>query len=402
MGAPAGSARSRRDRRTGDARPPSRSGRADRAGGAGVPRLIGAARWLRPHPALAPLGWLYLAAAQAHHALYDRGWRRPRRVSRPVVSVGNLTVGGSGKTPAVAWLASALARRGFAVGIVSRGYGRRRDGGTLVAGREGRAVASVRDAGDEPVWLARTARAHAVVVARDRRRGAELAIELGCEVILLDDGFQHRRLHRDLDLLLLDARRPFGEGRPLPAGTLREPPAALLRAGLLVLTGAPEPLARRPAFLDHPELPEPLRDLLAAVPRDRRPPVTAAALVPVAVRLPDGGVRDPSWLTGRPVVAVSGIARPERFARTLERLGADLREHLAWPDHHWFTEADAERIAAAADAAGGPLVITTSKDAVRWPEKAPAPAVLEVEMRCGAERSVLELVERAVSRAGAR
>jgi tetraacyldisaccharide 4'-kinase len=353
---------------------------------------------LRPIPALAPLGRLYLHVAALRNTLFDRGTWRAERAAAPVLSIGNLVAGGTGKTPAAAWFAALLASEGRRVAIVSRGHGGVRATDPLLVRDGGALRASAREAGDEPYLLALEEAAPIVAVGRQRVAAAALACSAGATAIVLDDGFQHRWLARDLDVVLLDAGDPLGGGRGLPAGLLREPASGLARAGLVLLTRAPEALLV-PRFLEPAEWPAEiattLRDACAAR-RAPLPPVAAAAHVPAALALPDGRSEPPATLAGRELVAVSGIAQPGVFAATLEALGGRLAARLDFADHHRFDDADARAIADAARRAPGALVITTAKDAIRWPEGAPAPAVLKIAFRVPAEAAVRSIVRRAL------
>jgi len=343
----------------------------------------------RPLPWLAPLGGLWLAVARARSWLFDAGLLRAEHPGIPVVSVGNLVAGGTGKTPLVAWLAEELGSRGVRVAIVSRGHGGTRPVEPLLVARQGELLVDPGESGDEPALLARRPGVHLVVVGKDRRAAARLAVREGARLILLDDGFQHRRIARDLDLVLLDWSDPLGGGRGLPAGWLREPPSALRRADVVVLTRAPREFASRREPLAPTDVPGGLRSVLAALPAP--PPVLAAAHVPAGVRLPGERWEPAGWLRGRRVLPVAAIARPESFLATLRELGAEPADPLCWPDHHRFTVADARRIREAA-AAGDLDVITTEKDALRWPPDAPSPLVLEVRIHLGAGDRLLERV----------
>jgi tetraacyldisaccharide 4'-kinase len=353
---------------------------------------------VRPIPALAPFGSLYLRVAALRNALFDRGTWRAERAAAPVLSVGNLVAGGTGKTPAAAWFAALLADERRCVAIVSRGHGGVRATDPLLVRDGGAPRATAHEAGDEPYLLALEGAAPIVAVGRERVAAAALACSTGATAIVLDDGFQHRWLARDLDVVLLDAADPFGGGRGLPAGLLREPPSGLARAGLILLTRAPEALLV-PRLLEVAEWPaalaSTLRDACAArgVPL---PPVAAATHVPAALALPDGRSEPPASLAGRELVAVSGIARPDAFAATLASLGGRLAARLDFDDHHRFDDADARAIADAARHAPGALVITTAKDAIRWPVGAPAPAVLKIAFRVPAEDAVRSIVRRAL------
>jgi len=351
----------------------------------------------QPLPALAPLGRIYLWVARAHHAAYDRGWRSEARIGVPVISIGNVTAGGTGKTPAALWLTGELADRGHAVGIVSRGYRGRRAEDPLVVARDGRLLAHPSEAGDEPVMLAQGTAARVVTVGRDRASAARLARDAGADVLILDDGFQHRRLHRDLDIVLVDAADPFGGGRGLPAGLLREPPGALLRADLLLLTRCPPDMPGG-GRLPTSALPGPLRELLSRAAPSAAPPVFATRHEPDALQRADGSWAPANALAGRRVLAVSGIGRPDDFVATLERTGAIVADHLAWSDHHRYDRADARTIEQHAARARAELIVTTSKDAVRWPAGAPRPAVLRIALSVPGGPEIVERVMETIRR----
>jgi tetraacyldisaccharide 4'-kinase len=271
-----------------------------------------------------------------------------------VVSVGNLVAGGTGKTPLTAWLAGAFQARGRRVVIVSRGYrGRRREKLALVW-EGGRLLADASAAGDEPVLLGRLVPGATVVVGADRVLAARWAVEEhGAEIVLLDDGFQHRRLARDCDVVLLSAADPFGGNRGLPAGLLREGPAeALARAHLLVLSGSSAP---------DPALEDRLRSLAPGRPlfRERHEPTALVEL--------DGSLHgSPGLLAGRAVFAVAGLARPAALRETLEELGARVVGHRDLPDHHAFRPGEEATLHEEARRAGAETLVLTEKDAVRW------------------------------------
>ena len=354
----------------------------------------------RPRPWLAPLGRLYLAGAGWHHRRWDR--RRPPRAPLPVISVGNLAAGGTGKTPMTLWLAEHLGERGRAVAVVSRGYRGRRGDDPLLVARGEEIVASATESGDEAMMIARRGVAAVVVVARQRLAGCMLARNEGAEVAILDDGFQHRGLAREMDIVLLDAADPLGGGRGLPAGWLREPPEGLARADLIVLTRAPAALAACCTPLDQASLPSPLGAVLGSLEPERVPPVLAAAHRPGRLLVPGEGAVDPARLATGRVLAVSGIARPEVFRATLEALGARVASHLAWPDHHPFGPREAAAITEAAARCRARWIVTTEKDAVRWPPGAPRPSVLTVELHIGAGRWLIERCLTALEGGGGR
>lgn len=318
-------------------------------------------------------GWLgLLGAASAAYGLgvvlrnrlFDLGLLRPAEVPSRVVSVGNLTAGGTGKTPCVALLARMLEERGRKVAILLRGYRGRARGVRIVSEGSG-ILAGPDEAGDEAILLARKLPRVPVAVGADRRAAAWEAVRRWSpDLILLDDGFQHRRLHRDLDILLIDATRPWGYGHLVPRGLLREGRRALRRADVIILSHAEE-VAEVSA----------LRAAVAS--ENSRAPVLMAAHRPAAVvRLPDGRRGNLEAIKGLPALAFSGIANPEAFRATLRRAGAETVRTIAFRDHHPFCVRDLEDLQAEARAAGAALLITTEKDAVRLPP--PGPGALPV------------------------
>jgi tetraacyldisaccharide 4'-kinase len=295
------------------------------------------AYWYRESPAaspLTPLSWLFGAVVHARRRAYARGWLPTFRVGRPVVVVGNLTVGGTGKTPLVIWMAEQLTARGIKVGIVSRGHGSAsREGPRLV-----RRDSSWQEVGDEPLVLAARTGCD-TVVARDRVAGARSLVEHGAEVILADDGLQHLRLARDYEVIVVDGARGFGNGWVLPAGPLREPVARLSSADAIVVNGPPEHASLKGRALSARLL--------------------CMRLAPAAALPVDGRAiaRSLESFRGGPVHAVAGIGHPARFFRDLCGHGLTVIEH-PFPDHHPFT---------AADLSFGDVlpVLMTEKDAVK-------------------------------------
>jgi tetraacyldisaccharide 4'-kinase len=281
---------------------------------------------------LAPLASIYGALAGARRRAYAAGVLRQRRLARPVVVVGNLTVGGTGKTPLTIHLARMLSAEKLRVGVVSRGYGRRDR-----APRDVHPDSDWRDVGDEPVIIARRTGC-ATLVAADRVAAARTLIARGADVIVADDGLQHLALARDCAIAVVDGSRGFGNGRLLPQGPLREPATALGAVDIVVVNGEPE----------H-------GSLAGTLPAGTLVMQLAAAQ---AVRL-DG--RGPAFelaaLAGRRVHAVAGIGNPQRFFRALAERGIEVIAH-AFPDHHPFT---AHELAFADDLP----ILMTEKDAVK-------------------------------------
>ncbi|MCK6447085.1 MAG: tetraacyldisaccharide 4'-kinase [Planctomycetes bacterium] len=314
---------------------------------------------------------LFGVAARARGACYDLGLLRSARLDAAVVSVGNVTAGGTGKTPFVAWLVHELTRRGRRAGVLSRGYGAK-----VANSARGHTGAQ----SDEAALLAELVPGVEHVADPDRVRGGQALVERGVDVIVLDDGFQHRRLARDLDLALVDATRPWGlvaaNGAPvrafLPRGLLREPPSALARADALVLTRVDQCEASALEALKH-ELAElaPGRAVLESVHRPR------AWLAPDGTRAPLDALR------GRAAVLASGIAHPAAFESAVRALGVTVERHEAAPDHHAWSADDVARLARES------LVVTTAKDAVKLRPLGAKVWTLAIEFELVAGASVL-------------
>lgn len=291
---------------------------------------------------------IYGQAAAARRRWYERHHEARRRLQRPVISVGNLSVGGSGKTPLVAILARWLLERGERPAILSRGYGRRRrDAGVIVVSDGTRVLDDPDQTGDEPLLLAQTVPGVIVAVCEDRHLAGVLAERrLGATVHVLDDGFQHLMLARDLDILVT-GRGEIANERVLPRGRLRESAAAAARAHLVVVIGADTEAARAEAW----ELG--VSQWCAA----RR-------------------VMSVDAVAGQEVFAVAAIGRPEQFFAGLRETGLRVRGTRAFRDHHLYTRADVQAIADAAGSAGAGVVVTTEKDAVRLRALQPLPFAL--------------------------
>ncbi|MEW6660580.1 MAG: lipopolysaccharide heptosyltransferase II [Thermodesulfobacteriota bacterium] len=338
--------------------------------------------------AAAFLAGIYGLGARTHRALYAQGWLKVKRLPAAVISVGNLTVGGTGKTPMAALLARLLQEQGQKVAILSRGYGGRAKNVTRVS--DGKQIyEKPPDAGEEAFWLARTLPGAAVYTAPSRyAAGMAACRELQPDMFVLDDGFQHFQLHRDLDVVLLDAESPFGNGCLLPRGPLREPVAALSAADVLILTRF---LAGR-----H-------QDRLEFV-KEKYPGqiVLTAAILPTKARLfPEGREITLEGLKNRRLLAFAGLARPRVFSDTLRDLGVDLPGSQDFPDHYAFQADDLDALVKKAASLEVQGLITTAKDWARLGEKWPYPLplyVLDVEARLeegGEEKILEELAKRA-------
>ena len=331
---------------------------------------------------------LYEAGLEVYLGMEGVGLRRRERLPVPVVSIGNLTTGGTGKTPMTQMLCRRLMDSGKRVAVLSRGHGGKGSGVRLVSDAHGNIARSAADAGDEPLLLAQALPGVPVLVGKDRRQsGREALRRFGLDALVLDDGLQFWQLARDLDVVLLDARRPFDNGWSLPRGLLREPARHLARAGVVVVTRADG-------------LDESGRAGVAA---------TVAALAPAAEiffarhaatgLVPVGAFGAPMLpldaLNSRRVLAWSAIAQPESFRRTLAASGAQLTAHIAEPDHYAPDEADAARVQRQMREEATDVLVMTEKDAVKWPEVHGVEAyALRVEMQVEDEARFLACVIR--------
>lgn len=300
-----------------------------------------------PAPPVSPWQLFYGGAHRLRRRWYEK---RARRLPRPVVSVGNLHWGGTGKTPLTAAVAAHLRDRGLAVCILSRGYASQGKGVRVVS-TGGGPLLGPKVAGDEPVLLAGELPGVSVVVGPERyEAGVQAMRRLSAppDLFLLDDGFSHLALHRDLDLLAFPAADPFAGGRLPPAGRLREPLASASRAHAALLTGAE-------SEDQGPELAEALR------PHGFTGPGFASFTRPGRPRKIGGGeLKD-----GARVLLVSAVARPERFTASVRGFGFDIAGELRFPDHHDYPDSDLEKIAATARASAVEAVLTTAKDRVK-------------------------------------
>jgi tetraacyldisaccharide 4'-kinase len=344
--------------------------------------------------ALTPASALYSGAL----ALREQWWRsRATDSGVPTISVGNLSVGGNGKTPFTLFLASRLRAQGLAVAIISRGWGGTSEAAALVSDGN-RILMSPREAGDEPVMMAKSF-GGPIAIARRRIDAARLLSSRGhFDVFILDDGFQHLRLRRDLNLLLINAARGFGNGWVLPAGPLRESHRSIERAEAIVLinAGSASTTAMSAAEL---ELPGGIPIVRAAI----RPRALVRAdatgwhehpLTPVGGDCA-GAQENQRALTGRRIVAVSGLADPAAFHAMLTELGATIVATFDFPDHHDYTPYDFENVLSASRDAD--QIVTTEKDLVKL-ERFPATGVslyalrLEVSMEADDETRFSNLI----------
>lgn len=318
------------------------------------------------------LSWLFRVLVQCRIALYRIGWKPQEYLGAQVVAIGNLTVGGTGKTPVVELLAKSLRDRGRKVAILSRGYKSKKldraqkwtgaDGKPVPAERMPRIVSTgnallldSKFAGDEPFMLARNLDGVAVIVDKDRVKGGRFAVgELKAETLLLDDGMQYLDLAHSFDITLVDSLSPFGTGALLPRGTLREPPRNLRRASYILITkcdGTPN------------------TDLIARIRRyNPVAEIIECAHNPVHLENLYTREREPlAFLDGKWVGAISAIAVPESFERSLAALGAKVEIKRRFSDHHRFNRRDVDDFMQRCVERDMEIIVTTEKDAVRFP-----------------------------------
>jgi tetraacyldisaccharide 4'-kinase len=302
---------------------------------------------------LAALSVAYRAALALRETAYRWRLLRTGRLPCPVVSVGNLTLGGSGKTPTVELVVRTLQEMGAAPAVVSRGYGRTTRGVQVVADRDGVHVAA-RAAGDEPLLLAERLPGVPVVVGENRYEAGRVAVErCGATALVLDDGFQHRTLAKDLEIVVVQGRAPWGNARVFPRGMLREPLSALARAHVVLVT--------------NPAGGEPMQSVAATVGRfnPSAPVLSARYRLQDAIETRSGRRVPIAELAGRRLIGFAGLGSPEGFADTLDAAAVRRVGFVEFPDHHWFTPRDLDELARDARAAGAQGLITTEKDWVR-------------------------------------
>jgi len=306
------------------------------------------------NPLLLPFSGGFRLGVALRHAAYKRGWFKIQRLSRPVVSIGNLTVGGTGKTPLVVCIANILLRRGWKPSILTRGYGRRGNVDMAVVEPGVGRSAIARDIGDEPALLARALPEVPIVVCADRWRGGQVAEErFEVDAHILDDGFQHLALARDVDLVALDPTQTLSDLHLLPAGRQREPLSALRRAQIVVLTriDSADPQYLEERVLDiHPA---------ARVFRSRTRLIDCRAPF-------SGECISPGEIGSRKAAAFCAIGNPRAFFADLRRWGFSLVAEHVFPDHHAYTGGEIQRLVASARTEGAEALVTTQKDAVKF------------------------------------
>ncbi len=294
-----------------------------------------------------PLSVLYGFAIRVRNFCYDKGLCKSYTVDCKVISVGNVTVGGTGKTPTVQYLFEKLSSLGKRVAILSRGYGRTTKGGVLVSDGE-KIWCTAREAGDAPFLLALSCFGAIVAVDEDRIRMArKIVAKYSPDVIILDDAFQHRRIRRDLDIVMIRSGKPFGNGFLLPAGPLREPLQSLRRSHLILASGKDDSVKK----------------------------ITAKERIPVVnfhykvrdIRNKHGYV-SATELSGKDIIAFCGIANPTSFLQTLANFHVNILDFATFQDHHRYTEKDLMQLRFRSQRLASNYIITTEKDWVKLPQ----------------------------------
>jgi tetraacyldisaccharide 4'-kinase len=293
---------------------------------------------------------MYRGAVTLRNRFYKTGIFHARKMKCKVISVGNITVGGTGKTPMVIMLAGMLKKYGYRPAILSRGYRSKRKGlaGVVSDGRD--ILMRPDEAGDEPLLIAESLPDVPVIIGKERSISGKLAVEsYGVDVLILDDGFQHRRLFRDIDIVLLDSERPFGNGFALPRGGLREPRNALQRADMVILTSTEGYASGSGSTVKVSQIP---------VFRGRRSPGDL-------VRGREKDIHSLTYLKGKKVCAFSGIAEPGSFRKILEPLCGDVARFVPFSDHHNYSARDVEYLRKACRDCRAQVMLTTEKDGIK-------------------------------------
>jgi len=339
---------------------------------------------------LLPFSFLYWLGVTIRNWFFDIGFLRSKKVSVPVISVGNVSAGGVGKTPFVELLIEKLSHRG-PLSVVSRGYGRKSNGTVVVSDGHG-IVSSVENSGDEPMQFAHRYRELIVVVDEQRVRGAQKAIELGARIILLDDGFQHRYLERDLDIVILSADEILDGDVLLPAGNRREPFSSLKRADVIAVT--------RCADANEYER-------VCAVGRERHILPVNIPTVGLTTNLKgfkytsNNEIVNAELLRNKTLIAFSGIGNPKSLKDLMMTAKINVVTYIDFPDHHWYQESDIKRIGDVKNRAHADFILTTEKDATRLRGRfegfLKTESVITVEIQqeiCSGELRVEDLLKR--------
>lgn len=316
------------------------------------------------------LSVLYGLGIRVRCAFYKNAFFKQKKLPQRVISVGNITLGGTGKTPTVMQIAGVLCRNRKRPVVISRGYGRSDESALVVVSDGKQVLVDAETGGDEPVLIGSRLAGVPVIADSNRSRAALFALQkFGSDTLILDDGFQHLQVQRDLDIVLLDASDPFGSGKLFPAGIMREPLAALKRAQAVLITNA--------------DRVKDLGPLKSEIKKNTQARIFTSYQVPSGlVNVMTGEIKPLSALRGTHLMAFSGIARPASFVSLLRSLGAEVKAELTYPDHYAYKGSDLAAILQRATVASVGMIVTTEKDAVRLRNLAPEGLVaLRIELK---------------------
>lgn len=303
--------------------------------------------WLLP---LYLISLIYGGVVSIRNIFYDHNILIKKKAGTTVISIGNITMGGTGKTPTVIMLAQFLQERGYRPAVVSRGYGGKSGNSVNIVSDGNTVLMQPREAGDEPVLIAKALSNIPVITGKNRYVAAQYALKhFDIDLIILDDAFQHRALFRNIDILLLDADRPFGNGLLIPGGTLREPAGSVKRAGIIVATRAER---KSVSFL--PGMIE--KDFQG------KPLFTGYRKAKDVIKGLSGEILSANYIHGKKIYAFSGIARPNNFLETITSLGGIIEGTLVFSDHHAYKREDLMRITENAAKSRAEMILTTEKD----------------------------------------
>jgi len=299
-----------------------------------------------------PFSFLYRISIALKNFLYDRNFSKPARLDIPVISVGNVCAGGTGKTPMVLFIAEYLRKKGINPAIISRGYKRKTSGIVIVSDNKHVIVSSPEECGDEPFLMARKLKDVPVLVDKNRFAAGLYAQKIfNPDIIILDDAFQHRKIYRDSDIVLIDSTNPWGNGSVLPGGPLREPLNSLKRADLIVLSRTNET--------------ENIEPVVQKIEKLSTAPITLTRYKVKSWIDIKGKTYNPDYLRHKPVFGFTATGNPESFKKTLKFLNVDLKGFKIYKDHHWFKESDIKTIADKAENLNVGYLVTTEKDMVK-------------------------------------
>lgn len=324
-----------------------------------------------------PLSALYQIGLAVYLLIYNTGIRKRCKLGVPVISIGNLTFGGTGKTPAVHTVCKMLADQGKKVLVLSRGHGGKADGSVVVSDGES-VLCDTSISGDEPMLLAKSLPGVPVIVGKDRRVSGRLAVEkFSPDVIVMDDGLQYWQLYRDLDIVVLNAQKPFGSGFVMPMGDLREPVSGLNRAGIVLLSYADKVSS------------EALDNIIERVHKLSNAACFKCAHKPVGLRDAFSGEQfDLGWVKGKKIAVFCGIGHPESFLNMLQSLGADILSSKVAGDHYEYSQEDIASIKKQGEQSGAEAYVTTAKDLARLGGKIDLPNLYTLEIELEIEDSL--------------